>query len=36
MCIHIRNDGAVTLSGDDDDVAEFVFEKGKRNFIALS
>lgn len=35
MCIHIRNDGVVTLSGDESDVAEFVFEKGKRNFIAL-
>lgn len=35
MCIHIRNDGSVTLSGDDKDVAEIVFEQGKRNFIAL-
>ena len=35
MCIHICSDGSVTLSGDDDDIAEIVFEKGKRNFIAL-
>ena len=35
MCIHIRDDGSVTLSGDEDDVAEIVFEKGKRNFIAI-
>ncbi len=35
MCIHIRADGSVTLSGDENDVAEIVFEEGKRNFIAL-
>lgn len=35
MCIHIRKDGSVTLSGDEYDVAEIVFEEGKRNFIAL-
>ena len=35
MCIHIRDDGSVTLSGDEYDVAEIVFEKGKRNFIAI-
>lgn len=35
MCIHIRGDGSVTLSGDDSDVAEIIFEQGKRNFIAL-
>ena len=35
MCIHIRDDGVVTLSGDEYDAAEIVFEKGKRNFIAL-
>ena len=35
MCIHIRRDGSVTLSNDDTDVAEIVFEKGKRNFIAI-
>lgn len=35
MCIHIRKDGSVTLSGDEADVAEIVFEKGKRNFIAV-
>lgn len=35
MCVHILNDGSVTLSSDEDDTAEIVFEKGKRNFIAL-
>lgn len=35
MCIHIRKDGSVTLSGDEYDAAEIVFEQGKRNFIAL-
>ncbi len=35
MCIHIRDDGVVTLSGDEYDSSEIVFEKGKRNFIAL-
>jgi uncharacterized beta-barrel protein YwiB (DUF1934 family) len=35
MCVHIRNDGSVTLSGNESDVAEIVFEEGKRNFIAL-
>lgn len=35
MCIHIRNDGSVTLSGDESDTAEIIFEKGKRNFISL-
>ena len=35
MCIHIRKDGSVTLSGDEFDAAEIVFEQGKRNFIAI-
>ncbi|MCR5353833.1 MAG: DUF1934 domain-containing protein [Clostridiales bacterium] len=35
MCVHIYKDGTVTLSGSDSDVAEIVFEEGKRNYIAL-
>lgn len=35
MCIHIRDDGTVSLSGEESDCSEIVFEKGKRNFIAL-
>jgi hypothetical protein len=35
MCVHIRKDGTVTLSGSENDVAEIVFEEGKRNYIAL-
>jgi len=35
MCVHIRKDGAVTLSGEESDCSEIVFEKGKRNYISL-
>lgn len=35
MCVHIREDGSVSVSGDEADTAEIVFEQGKRNFIAL-
>ncbi len=35
MCIHIRADGSVSVSGDETDTGEIVFEEGKRNFIAL-
>lgn len=35
MCLHIRNDGAVSLSGEEFDSAEIIFEKGKRNYISL-
>lgn len=35
MCVHIRKDGSVSLSGEDSDYSEIVFEKGKRNYISL-
>lgn len=35
MCVHIRNDGAVSLSGEESDYSEIVFEEGKRNYISL-
>lgn len=35
MCVHIRKDGSVTLSGEESDYSEIVFEKGKRNYISL-
>ncbi len=35
MCVHIREDGSVSVSGDEADTAEIVFEQGKRSFIAL-
>lgn len=35
MCVHIRDDGSVSVSGDEADTAEIVFEQGKRHFIAL-
>lgn len=34
ICIHAQN-GRMTLNGQDDDFSELVFEKGKRNYIAL-
>lgn len=35
MCVHIRPDGSVSVSGDESDTAELVFEEGKRTLIAL-
>lgn len=35
MCLHIRADGSVSVSGDERDTGEMVFEEGKRSFIAL-
>ena len=35
MCVHIRNDGAVSLSGEESDYSEIIFEEGKRNYISL-
>ena len=35
MCVHIRSDGAVSLSGEEYDYSEIVYEKGKRNYISL-
>ena len=35
MCIHILEDGRVTLSEQEYDAADFIFEKGKQNFISL-
>ena len=35
MCLHIREDGAVTVSNDEEDLGELVFENGKKTLIAL-
>lgn len=35
MCVHIRKDGTVTLTGEESDYSEIIFEKGKRNYISL-
>ncbi len=35
MCIHIRPDGSISVTGDEEDLAEIVFEDGKTNHIAL-
>ena len=34
ICIHAQ-DGKMTLNGQEDDFSELIFEKGKRNYIAL-
>ena len=35
MCVHICRDGSVTVSGDEEDLAEIIFEDGKRSLISL-
>lgn len=34
ICMRV-SDGALSLSGQDDDFSELIFEEGKRNFVAL-
>lgn len=35
ICMHVLQNGKVTLNGEEDDFSELIFEKGKRNYIAL-
>ncbi len=35
ICMHVSNNGYVTLNGEEDDFSELIFEQGKRNYVAL-